>query len=420
MVKRLTYIYLALLAALTVNLPSRADTPEVGALEVYPDGMPYGPDVITLGEGGGQIIVSFDLLEPERRFLRYRLTHCDAQWRPDALTPIEYTRGFNEGRVDDYAQSMATLIPYVNYRIAIPNEEIAPLVSGNYILTVYDEADVDTPILEAPFMVAEQQARLIADVTSRTDYDYNGSHQQLEVTADLRGLDIRDPWNDLRLVITPNGRRDASRIITRPMSVNADRATFAHDPALTFTAGNEYRRFETVTPTRFLPMGVESVAFDDPWYIFLLTTDTPRAGREYSYDQTQFGRFAINADDASDPSTEADYVKVFFTLDIAEQPEADIIIEGELTGRDLSPSSPGLMTFNRQTNRYEATLTLKQGSYNYQYLTLPRDGSSPALSGPIEGDDYRTANEYAVALYYRRPSDRYDRLIGFTTIYSGR
>lgn len=201
------------------------------------------------------------------------------------------------------------------------------------------------------------------------------------------------------------------------MRVNGTTATFAHDPGLTFEAGNEFRRFETVSTSRYLPMGVEMVAFQDPFYHFKLYTDSPRTSTGYRYDQTQFGRFTINADDANDPDTQGEYVKVHFALDLPEQPYADAIIAGELTGNTTAPTETGVMTFNRISNLYEAVLTLKQGSYNYMYYLIPHNGK--ATAAPIEGNDYRTANRYDIALYYRKPGSRFDRLIGFTTIISG-
>ncbi len=407
---------LLILAIITV-ISAAAAKPDVGALTAYPEGRRYLPPVTTVA-GEPPVIIAFDLLEPEARRLRYSITHCDSRWQPSPLSAIEYASGFNESRIDDFAYSRATLIPYVNYRLTFPAPDLSPLISGNYLINIFDEDEPADTILTVPVMVTEQSGNISASVTGRTDFDYNNAHQQLEVAIDTQGLAIADSWNDLSLVIIPNGRPDAATTLSRPMRVNGTVLTYAHDPALTFPAGKEYRRFETVATSRYLPMGVDRVIFQAPWYHFRLADDTPRAGHDYVYDQTQHGHFTIGADGTDDPDTEAEYVKVHFTLDLPEQPGADIIIEGDLTGRDTSPSSPGLMTFNRVTGRYEAILTLKQGSYNYQYLLRPRSSSSPAMTAPIEGDNYQTDNQYTIALYHRPPGSRYDRLLSLLTIYS--
>ena len=36
------------------------------------------------------------------------------------------------------------------------------------------------------------------------------------------------------------------------------------------------------------------------------------------------------------------------------------------------------------------------------------------------GDFYQTVNEYTIKVYYRAPGSRYDRLLGVTTIFSGK
>ena len=66
---------------------------------------------------------------------------------------------------------------------------------------------------------------------------------------------------------------------------------------------------------------------------------------------------------------------------------------------------------------YETALLLKQGAYNYQYLTMPR-GSTKAESTTIEGDKYETRNEYLVKVYNRDPMTRYDRLIAVARVFS--
>lgn len=75
------------------------------------------------------------------------------------------------------------------------------------------------------------------------------------------------------------------------------------------------------------------------------------------------------------------------------------------------------MTYNRATGLYEKTLLLKQGAYNYQFLTIDTDGKShTASTSTIEGDYYQTRNEYLIKVYTRHRGERYDRLIGVTTV----
>ena len=390
--------------------------PAFRTLKVELEGYPFSPPVITLGDPMSRLTVSFDELTEERRFMRYELIHCDALWEPEGLVASEFLDGFNEGIVEDYAYSRATLVHYVHYTITIPNSDVRITETGNYLLRVYDESDPDVTLLQARFGVSDFSAGVYAGVSSLTDIDANGSHQQVEFTVDLahvRGVD--DPFNDLKIVVSQNGRPDSEVVLTAPQRVMGDRVIYEHLRPLIFPAGNEYRRFETVS-TNYPGMGVENIAFAEPIYNMWLYVDTPRAGTPYSYDSTQHGRFFVRESSSDRSDTEADYVMTHFSLEMPELHGADIFIEGDLTQRRFDPLSR--MVYNHSTGRYEQSLLLKQGAYNYRYLAVP-SGSLRGETAPVEGDFHQTTNEYTIKVYHRPCGGRFDRLIGVGSLMSG-
>ncbi|MDE5827695.1 MAG: DUF5103 domain-containing protein [Duncaniella sp.] len=499
--------------------------PAFRTLKVELEGYPFSPPVITLGDPMSRLTVSFDELTEERRFMRYELIHCDALWEPEGLVASEFLDGFNEGIVEDYAYSRATLVHYVHYTITIPNSDVRITETGNYLLRVYDESDPDVTLLQARFGVSDFSAGVYAGVSSLTDIDANGSHQQVEFTVDLahvRGVDdpfndlkivvsqngrpdsevvltapqrlmgdrviyehlrplifpagneyrrfetvstnypgmgveniafaepiynmwlyvdtpragtpysydstqhgrffVResssdrdDPFNDLKIVVSQNGRPDSEVVLTAPQRLMGDRVIYEHLRPLIFPAGNEYRRFETVS-TNYPGMGVENIAFAEPIYNMWLYVDTPRAGTPYSYDSTQHGRFFVRESSSDRSDTEADYVMTHFALEMPELHGADIFIEGDLTQRRFDPLSR--MVYNRSTGRYEQSLLLKQGAYNYRYLAVP-SGSLRGETAPVEGDFHQTTNEYTIKVYHRPRGGRFDRLIGVGSLMSG-
>ena len=87
----------------------------------------------------------------------------------------------------------------------------------------------------------------------------------------------------------------------------------------------------------------------------------------------------------------------------------DIYLDGDFTQHQFTDANR--MRYNPASGLYELSMMLKMGSYNYQYLWLP-DGSTTALTGPIEGNHYHTVNEYLSLVYYRPVGQRYDRLGG--------
>ena len=384
-------------------------------LTVCVDGDRLAPPVITLGSSD-RLVIGFDQLSDERQYLRYTIVHCNADWQPSDLTDSEVFDGFNYAPVEDYEMSRGTTTHYVHYTIELPNSEYQFRLSGNYLLKVYPEDDPENTLLQVRFMVNENTVAVGGTATSRTDIGFNDTYQQLEIQVDPHNYPIRDPFNDLTIVVQQNYQPATQRVLSHPFRTRQGRLFYEHTAQLIFPGGNEYRRMETVN-NLYPGMGVDRIDFEPPYYHHYLKTDRERARHDYRYDQTQHGRFFVREYNSDRSDTEADYVLVDFTLDQTPLTDADILLEGDITYRKLDDSSK--MNYDIATGRYSRTMLLKQGAYNYRYVTVPRDGRDGSLN-LIEGDKYETCNEYSVAVYYRAPGERYDRLIGYSLIFSGR
>lgn len=412
MALRRLFCILALLCTIVVCVRP-ADTmtgvfdERIKSLQVRLEGDAFADPVVVLGTDD-RIVINFDHLAEDREYLRYSLTHCNAFWQPSGLVDSEFLDGFNEGTIDDYRFSRGTTVHYVNYTLTIPNEQVRPTLSGNYLLKVYNENDPDVTLLQCRFMVSEATAPVVVRASAQTDIDYNKSHQQLSIIVDSERARVEDPFNDLVVIVSQNGRLDSETALRQPLRMQGTRSVYEHQPGLIFEAGNEYRRFEAVSD--YYPgMGVERIEYFDPYYHYVLGGDAPRADSEYSYDQTQHGRYFIRNYTSDDSDIEADYGVVHFTLDMPEQPGAMIFLDGDFVQRRFDDNSR--MFYNHATGRYERAMLLKQGAYNYQYLFVP-PGATRGYTSRIEGDKYQTVNEYSVRVYHRRRGERYDRLIG--------
>lgn len=380
-------------------------------LRVDVNGDYLAPPVLLL-DSGDRLTVSFDEVTESNSYLRYSLVHCNANWTESQLVESEFLDGFNFGDVEDYEYSQLTATHYVNYRITLPNDRFRFKLSGNYLLRVYRDDNPDVTLLQVRFMVSESTAVVRADVLSVTDIDYNDAHQQVSVTVDATNAGVEDVFNDMMVYVSQNGRLDNEVMVRQPLRVSGKTAYYEHLRPLIFPAGNEYRRMETVSVT-YPGMNIESVDYHEPFYHASVATDYPRSADSYVYDSTQHGRFFVREYNSSQSDVEADYVVTHFSLDAPELPDRYIFLDGDFTFRRFDPAS--MMIYNRATNRYEKTLLLKQGAYNYQYLTVGKDSRSGSTS-TIEGDFYPTRNEYLVKVYTRHRGERYDRLIGVTTV----
>lgn len=405
-----------MIGAATVDTGVRIFDSKVRTLRVAPLSNPYMPPVIVMNSGD-RIRVVFDYLDYDVQYLRYSVTHCNADWQPSMLVESEYVDGFDYADINDYECSRATFQQYCNYSFEIPNDEFVITKSGNYLLTVYQQDDPDRILFQTRFSICERMVDVMPEVTSRTDVDYNSEHQQVAVKVNYRQGDVNDPYNDLTLVVGQNMRQDQTRFVTKPMMVGMGEITYDHNPLLIFEAGNEYRRFETVN-TNTINMGVAQIKYYEPFHHATLLVDEPRANLQYLYDQTQFGHFTVRNAESDESNIEADYLVTHFTLNTGGPLEGgQLLLDGEfLLGM---PSSMAVMKYDAASGCYVSDLLLKQGSYNYQYLWLP-DGTDIARTAMIEGAKYQTVNQYPILVYYHPSGARYDRLVGYAVAYSGK
>lgn len=363
---------------------------------------------------GDNINISFDRLSDHSfNRLRYRIIHCDAYWLTSkGISELDYLNGFNDNPIDDYAPSVNTTVEYTHFNLDIPNRDVSVKISGNYVVEVYEDGEPDITLLTACFSVLDPAISVAATVSSNTDIDFNKSHQQVSFTIHHQGMNIRDPFTEIMVFVQQNNRLDNERRKLKPTYINPNKLIYEHNRDLIFEAGNEYHRFET-SSHRYSGMNVDRVRYVRPGYEMDIVTDKVRAGRSYSYDQDQNGRFFVRSNDTEYPETEADYFTTNFRLAMDEPLLESIYINGNFTDNTFTDQYK--MKYDYNEKEYRLSLLLKQGMYNYLYLT--KDGNS-FVTANVEGNYFETENEYSIYVYYRPTGQRYDSLIGVQTIQS--
>ena len=364
------------------------------------------PPVIEL-EGGEAIEISFDeLAERQKRYV-YTLTHCTADWQPSQLNQREYMSGFQNMPVDNYDNSFGTYMDYINYKLYFPNENLMMKISGNYVVQVFEENEPKKPVLSACFSVVEQQVKINMQVSSRTDIDVNKSHQQVSFDVNYDNRDIF-PMQDIKAVVRQNNRPDNSSGVLKPTMMGNKQIRYQHVPKLIFEAGNEYRKFELLS-FKYSGLGIESISYHNPYYHADVRSNGPRTNR-YSYDEDANGKYVIRNTDGVDYDTEADYFFAHFYFPAKQKYNEDVYILSEMFNNVADERSR--MEYSERDQGYTKTAILKQGYYNYLYVTKKK-GSETLSTALIEGNYFQTENEYCVYIYYRPAGSRYDKLIGF-------
>ena len=381
---------------------------QLHTLQVVVNDDPLLPPIMNLG-GGNHLEIGFDEFSHEYHRYIYKVEHCNADWSPSTeIFESDYMNGFNGEPIEDYEKSFNTTVLYTHYSLRIPNENISLKLSGNYKLTVYnDEGDEPVPVLTACFSLVEPGVGIGATVSTNTDIDFNKSHQQVDFSVNYGLVKVIDPHRELKNVIMQNRRWDNFVVNPKPNIQAANKIEFTHNRQLIFPAGNEYHKFE-ILDVHIPTLNVDRMEWFDPYYHATLYPN--QTARNYLYDEDQNGAFIIRNSDDEDVATTCDYVFTHFTLKSPQLPGGEVYLNGEWTYNRFIPEYR--MTYNRETQAYEATALLKQGYYNYNYLFVP-DGETQGNSGRTDGNFYETENEYIILVYHRPNGGRYDKLVGY-------
>lgn len=357
------------------------------------------------------ITVVFDQLSQNYTPYRYTITHHNADWTESGVLEIDYLDGFNNNPIENYELSRNTIIPYTHYRVTLPNENFSFRISGNYMINVIDD-NTNKIMFKAGFRVLDKKASILAKVSTDTDIDRNKTHQQVSFSVNHKGYTVRNAQSDIKVMVMQNRRTDNAVTNLSPSFVGANEIRYEHNQNLIFPAGNEYRRFEFVS-TRYTTQGVEAIVYENAVYQAFLVPDKVR-NENYLYDQDQNGRYLIRNAETEYSDTEADYFQVYFTLPWDNPLKTGkIYLNGDFVYNAFNAESE--MIYTPEENAYTSVQLLKQGAYNYLYLYVP-DGSHKGNIDFIEGNFYQTENEYSIFVYHRPFGERYDHLIGYTTV----
>jgi len=360
-----------------------------------------------------RLVCHFDLMGDEPETYNYSFIHCDRNWNRSDIISNEYSDGYIENPVEDYAASFNTTVKYIHYSIAFPNDRIRLKLSGNYILVVYPADNPGEPVLTRRFIMAEDAVQINADVHRPLTGDDKDTKQQVEFSVAYPESSFTDPFRNFYAFILQNGRWDNAKNNLKADFSSLDLLKFnSLSNKNIFYGGNEFRYFD-IKNIKYQTEYVRAIQYIDGIYNFCLTPSDNREFKPYFYWKDFNGKYYVAIQDGQKFDTEADYVNVIFTLPSKQMiGGGDMYISGALN--DWTYDKANKMTYNPQKEQYECSLQLKQGWYNYEYAWL-RKGSTDATASIFEGSHYETENDYLILIYYHNPTDRYDRVVGSLT-----
>jgi len=391
--------------------------PNIKSAKLYRYGDQTSFPAITLNSADA-LQLEFDDLENRVKNYYYTFQLCNADWTPSILHPFEYIKGFQNVRISTYRNSSISITRYIHYQASIPDRNSTPSRSGNYLLKVFLDSDTSKLAFTKRFVVVNSQATVAAQVQQPFNAQFFKTFQKLfiGVQTDPR-IRLFTP-SDLKIVVLQNNNWQTSLFIDRPTISRPNYYEYIDESITAMPAGKEFRWLD-LRSLRLLSDRVQKMeTTQDTAWIFV-KPDPSRNGLPYLYYRDLNGSYTIEAMESINPFWQGDYAYVnfsYFPPNNRNIEGRDVYIFGELTDYAFDASSK--MIFNKERGAYEKTLFLKQGYYNYNYVTKPLDGKGYPDMSQTEGDFWGTENSYTVLVYYRPFGGRADELIGFASLNS--
>lgn len=362
----------------------------------------YTP-IIKFGE---QFTLEFDDLDATQEGYTYKIEHYDYNWNPSNLTTTEYINGYASDWIRNFEDSFNTFQQYTYYKLQIPNDNTRIKISGNYVITILNE-DGDI-VFARPFIVYIPKVTVGVSVHKSRQITTLNSKHNIQLTINHPNLLINNPAQEIKVAIYQNNDWNTVIKNIKPQFYRGSQLLYKYANSLSFWAGNEFLFFDT-KQIRSATNNIAKVELNNLFNTYLYL-DEARINKPYTYYPDINGNFVIRSVDVDETSTEADYTWVHFSLESLQNIENNsIYIYGNFNGWQLTDENK--MTYNEISKLYTGKLLLKQGFYNYTYVTSTKDGG--INNHAIEGSFYQTENDYSVIVYYRPIGSRYDQVIGY-------
>lgn len=389
----------------------------IRSVQFYIDGFPLDDPIINIDDQN-RLSLLFDDINNQVEDYFYTIIHCDMDWNPSRLNSMEYLDGFAEERIDNYEFSFKTLVPYINYALRFPNQDMAYTKTGNYLLVVYKRDRQNIPIISRRFVVYDTKLLMEGRLSRPTKVSKQRTHQEIDFTVyrDPKFI-IQNPMQSLRAAVLQNGRWDNAITDLKPIFIRGNEFVFDYQDKIVFPAGKEFR-FIDLRSLRYRNFNIAEIIERPNGHDVFMKTDRERGLEAYLRINDANGKFTIENQDRGDAFLSADYADVIFSYKVSDPSfDKDIYLRGSFNDWQLSPTYR--MVFNDRINAYVLKVPLKQGYYNYEYVYLDPAASIPEADISIsEGHWHETENNYTLLLYYRPFGARYDQVIGYLKINS--
>ena len=420
MKKILSLTFLLPVLVATAQIPDHIYAGNIHTVKLHKYGDIYSYPIMLLNTGD-QLELHFDDMDADYKNYYYTYQLCNADWTPANIQPFDYIRGFQTNRIRTYRNSSLVQTRYTHYEVMLPDRNSTLTRSGNYLLKVFLDDDTSKLVFTRRFLVVNNKASVAALVQQPFNANYFRTHQRLQVTVSTANAQINafSP-QDLKVVMLQNNVWATASLVDRPTIFRGNYYEYSDEEYSTFEAGKEWRWIDLRSLRLMSDRMTDIIDSAKQTYVYV-KPDGERRQQIYVYYRDYNGIYTVENTDGNNPYWQSDYAWVYFTYippGNRRYEGKSVYVFGELT--NYQPDESSRMIFNDEKGVYEKVLFLKQGYYNYSYVTLtdkkPQDKYASLEN--TEGNYWGTENNYMVLVYYRPFGARADELIGFTRVNS--
>ena len=362
---------------------------------------------------GNTIELNFDDLDGDQKEYYYKIQLMTHDWRESNLIANQYINGFQSNVIFDVENSFNTFQNYTHYTVQFPNQNTKITKSGNYLLSILD--DVGDVVFTRRFTLYENIA-IVGISASRSRNTKNMDKEQtVQFLVNHSRLQINNPSQEIHVAILQNENWKTAITKIQPQFYKPNQLVYNYIKKTNFWGGNEYLFFDN----KNIRNASVSIARSERKEIVhnYLYPYINRGLKSYSYNPDINGQFVIRNIEATNPKTEADYAMMYFSLKAGKEIEnKEVYVYGAFNNFNLTEENK--MNFDPSTNQYNVNFLLKQGFYNYTFVT--KSAENLISESEIRGNFSETENMYTVIVYHKAFGSLFDRVIGVGSIqYTG-
>jgi len=409
----LVFLFLSLFAL--AQVPDRIYADNIRNVKLNISGNQLGYPIMKLN-GADQLDLNFDDLNGGIRNYSYTWQLCNADWNKTILSEFDYIKGFTQNRITTYRNSSIALVKYTHYMVTLPERSCVPSRSGNYLLKVFADGDTSKLIFTRRVLMLEEKSSVGAQVQQPFDGRISKAYQKIIFSVNLGNVNIINALQQVKVCILQNNRWDNAFTDLKPTFIRQNSLEYNSED-IVFPGGREWRWLD-LRSFRLQSDRVATAKYNTNSTDIYVKPDLDRTPQRLVYYKDYNGMYYNETIENLNLLWQTDFADTHFTFTPSGNNELsgkDIYLFGELTNYGMDEKAK--MVFNADKGVYETSLLLKNGYYNYDYITVDKQGG-PASFDLTEGNLWDTENSYTILVYYRGINGRVDELIGLARVNS--